>query len=327
MTTHANLIARMIRDAENAGETDVNKTAATIARAIDQIERREIAALGSPFMALVTLIQYADWTIGPESLGHHPTMPSAVSAAKVALRSLRRGLMGSELDPPKAGPVISFGYDVDDETRAKIGEAVVLALTACGFAKDGIRQTVTPEIGAAMARTEQALTNWQMIEALRGPEGNSVEILCDNPDGLNAVVCSGEWTHWVPKRFEGTNTHEALHAAFNAFTSGVPQPLPAPEMSDAEIISRLLDDCAKWITTARWRTTVKMTPEGARATAWLAGEHSAGNSVVVIIDLLRLMDKAIRAAGAKTCASLQPSGVAAIHRLRADGAEYLGSDE
>lgn len=41
---------------------------------------------------LQTLIQYCDWTVGPESPGHHPTMPSAIGAARAALNRLANRL-------------------------------------------------------------------------------------------------------------------------------------------------------------------------------------------------------------------------------------------
>jgi hypothetical protein len=58
------------------------------------IEKR-IHSLVSPAPGLVEaqtamrrIVPYLDWTIGNESPGHHPTMPSAVAAFKAALASI-----------------------------------------------------------------------------------------------------------------------------------------------------------------------------------------------------------------------------------------------
>lgn len=58
------------------------------------------------------------------------------------------------------------------------------------------------------------------IETLRATEGDSVTILCDNPDPIDrdhqcAVVCNGEWTEWQDQRFHGETLLQALaRAAF-----------------------------------------------------------------------------------------------------------------
>ena len=54
---------------------------------------------------------------------------------------------------------------------------------------------------------------WAIIERLRAEEGHSVEILCDNPDGLCAVVVCGDWTGWEEKRIEGNTVIDALRNA------------------------------------------------------------------------------------------------------------------
>lgn len=58
-----------------------------------------------------------------------------------------------------------------------------------------------------------------IINTLRMDEGNSIDILCDNPDGPpnNAVECNGDWTEWETQRFEGDTLLTALEAAFKAY--------------------------------------------------------------------------------------------------------------
>lgn len=178
-----------------------------------------------------------------------------------------------------------------------------------------------------MTKAQQAIESWRMVELLRSQEGDSVEILCDNPDGLNAVVCCGGWTDFNEARFEGVSTFAALEAAAAAYENqAVPVEARPSLPADLDIIEALLADCEKWIKAARWRTMLKLTPEAQRAYAWMRGEHTAGNAVVVITDLLLLMDKAIRDSGAKTAAALQPSAQPAILRLNADGADYPPKD-
>lgn len=57
-----------------------------------------------------------------------------------------------------------------------------------------------------------------MISALRVDEGDSITLLCDNPEGPpnNAVECCGEWTGWQARRFEGDTLDAAIQAAFDA---------------------------------------------------------------------------------------------------------------
>jgi len=55
-----------------------------------------------------------------------------------------------------------------------------------------------------------------LVNSLRGPEGNSVTILSDNADfhGPNvAVDVCGEWTDWQERRFEGDNLLACLREA------------------------------------------------------------------------------------------------------------------
>lgn len=57
------------------------------------------------------------------------------------------------------------------------------------------------------------------LEAIRaGDEGNSIEVLCDNPDAdtvaeQTAVECCCDFTDWEPRRFYGATPLEAILAA------------------------------------------------------------------------------------------------------------------
>lgn len=54
------------------------------------------------------------------------------------------------------------------------------------------------------------------IEWLRAEEGDSVTILCDNPDGPDAVEVCGAWTNWDCRRYSGKDWIEALDNATEA---------------------------------------------------------------------------------------------------------------
>lgn len=64
----------------------------------------------------------------------------------------------------------------------------------------------------------EALKICGAIEWLRAVEGDSVEILCDNPDPDTrdrqcGVNCNGEWTHWAPEIYYGESVLAALEKA------------------------------------------------------------------------------------------------------------------
>lgn len=66
-----------------------------------------------------------------------------------------------------------------------------------------------------MLEMERLLAEMSCIHALRADEGDSVTILCDNPEGPpnNAVECCGAWTEWNDLRFDGETLLDALRAA------------------------------------------------------------------------------------------------------------------
>lgn len=60
------------------------------------------------------------------------------------------------------------------------------------------------------------------LDLLRGEEGDSVLLVCDNPDPLDesqnhVVVCFGGWTNWLDKRFQGRTQKEAITNAVVAY--------------------------------------------------------------------------------------------------------------
>lgn len=66
---------------------------------------------------------------------------------------------------------------------------------------------------------EDAAKLWFLIETLSSEEGDSVTILCPNPDFNNlpdyAIECNGYFTNYQDRRFTGNNYFECLQEALN----------------------------------------------------------------------------------------------------------------
>lgn len=89
-----------------------------------------------------------------------------------------------------------------------------------------------PEWLAKWNSDEQGLVPFHaMLTALRREEGDSITLLCDNPDfnGLpnNAVECCGAWTDWKDRRFTGDSLLLAVRAAYLARLSNPQQGEPS----------------------------------------------------------------------------------------------------
>lgn len=71
-----------------------------------------------------------------------------------------------------------------------------------------------------------------MLHALREDEGDSVTLLCDNPEGPpnNAIECNGGWTDWVDRRFGGETIEQAVRLAYLAKRSPINPPLAPTNM-------------------------------------------------------------------------------------------------
>jgi hypothetical protein len=84
-------------------------------------------------------------------------------------------------------------------------------------------------IASAMIKGDKDMTNTcettesatvRYINHLRGHEGDSVTILCDNPDFNGqpncAILCNGEWTDYDDLRFAGETVLQCLARACEA---------------------------------------------------------------------------------------------------------------
>lgn len=82
-------------------------------------------------------------------------------------------------------------------------------------------------------RESEQLEAWRLIEELREHEGDSVNVICDNPDGPpnSAIECNGGWTGWSTKTFNGENVLECLRSAAKA-KRAVGDDVPEPGSMD-----------------------------------------------------------------------------------------------
>lgn len=71
-----------------------------------------------------------------------------------------------------------------------------------------------------MMKPDEKIEAWNLVERLRASEGNSVSLVCDNPDfngqPNNAIDCCGDWTGWEDKRFTGETILDVLRSAHEA---------------------------------------------------------------------------------------------------------------
>lgn len=124
-----------------------------------------------------------------------------------------------------------FGYDVlyasmrnakrvreawpEEASQEGAGEPVASQSAGAALASAMWGVTLTPASPPNLQARIEAL---EKIDALRADEGDSITLLCDNPDGPpnNAVVCCGAWTDWQDRRFGGQTLEAAIQAAFDA---------------------------------------------------------------------------------------------------------------
>lgn len=87
------------------------------------------------------------------------------------------------------------------------------------FTKETIvDKPITPS--AEELESQASAARWRLVEALRAEEGDSVTILCDNPDfngqPNNAIEVCGAWTNWKEVRYDGDTLNDALLKAIAA---------------------------------------------------------------------------------------------------------------
>lgn len=77
--------------------------------------------------------------------------------------------------------------------------------------------------GFRRASDAEAVEIWRAIETLTEGEGNSVNVLCPNPDFNGqpnyAIECNGDWTNWQERRFAHDSQVECFRLAIRALIS------------------------------------------------------------------------------------------------------------
>ena len=302
------------RDARHKEEAA--ELARSLTRAIDLFERREIAALGSPFMALTSLIQYAEWTISVESPGYHPTMPSAVAAAKGALRSLSRGLNGQDLDAPDSLPLVSMplmsegGALGEDEIaeRKAVGTAMVRALLAAGFSKDELR--VNPAlinaelVGNPLSEDEVLLNKLLTVEQeVFGLKAG------DCPEPFADYDRAGELNRMLT--FCTTAIRNRIQAGYGRVPDG--GEAPAKPVVEEDVLSIITDLLSLWRRArSDWGQPEDLTEIETYGIARAYIDDNKPIKEQEVRDLLKAMSEAIDdeivSAGWKTCCALTHEG-------------------
>lgn len=70
----------------------------------------------------------------------------------------------------------------------------------------------------------EAIEAWRLIEVLSDGEGDSVTVLCPNPDfngqPAYAIECNGMWTSYIDRRFADDSQIECFRKAVKAMREG-----------------------------------------------------------------------------------------------------------
>lgn len=138
-------------------------------------------------------------------------------------RAIKRWQAGDELPHcgelrPLLGDVLEFLRRMDDVDANALGDRLSDELEAT---KPGNRQLTWPDHADLVVWLLGRLVDWERIQELRGEEGDSVSILCTNPDADEhhpefAIECSGFWTGFADRRFAGRTMSEAIELAWIA---------------------------------------------------------------------------------------------------------------
>jgi hypothetical protein len=114
----------------------------------------------------------------------------------------------------------------DPKVIARLLRAIAGGIAAKALRHDWIFNAAADMLEAAVTPGERGAEIVRLIDVLRSDEGDSVMILCDNPDFNGqpncAIVCNGDWTGWVDKRFAADTILDALSMAM------VEKNLPSP---------------------------------------------------------------------------------------------------
>jgi hypothetical protein len=116
-------------------------------------------------------------------------------------------------------------------TRAVAHQAALAAIVATEAettekaAKVSAMRTVA---GEPQVPDAEAIEIWRLIEHLTDGEGDTVNVLCPNPDFNGqpnyAIECNGYWTNWEDRRFAADRQVECFRLAFAEMRSHLREP-------------------------------------------------------------------------------------------------------
>ena len=110
-------------------------------------------------------------------------------------------------------------------------------MTAPPMTPDSIARELSPAqrevAGLPRISDAEAVEIWRIIEVLTDEEGDTVNVLCPNPDFNGqpgyAIECNGSWTNWEDRRFADDNQVECFRIALAAYRLAVREALKGME--------------------------------------------------------------------------------------------------
>ncbi|MER9768992.1 hypothetical protein NKJ09_23340 [Mesorhizobium sp. M0189] len=113
--------------------------------------------------------------------------------------------------------------DYVTELKAERADEYRMMIAAVGAAMEAGNKRRVQDLLEANNRYQQAGRNWAMLERFREGEGNSVTLVCDNPDfngqpNTKIIVCA-DWTGFEERVFTGDTITQAIANAFAVFST------------------------------------------------------------------------------------------------------------
>lgn len=134
----------------------------------------------------------------------------------------------TEIEHLEAG-LLAFMKVVDERTpddyvaivKADSADEYRMMCAAVGAAMEAGNKRRVQDLLEANNRYQQAGRNWAMLERFREGEGNSITLVCDNPDfngqANSKVFVFADWTEFEDRVFTGDTISEAIGNAFAVF--------------------------------------------------------------------------------------------------------------
>jgi hypothetical protein len=125
----------------------------------------------------------------------------------------------------QAAPMGPYSYYV---ALRKIALAAIVATEAETTEKAAKVSAMRTVAGEPQVPDAEAIEIWRLIEHLTDGEGDTVNVLCPNPDFNGqpnyAIECNGYWTNWEDRRFAADRQVECFRLAFAEMRSHLREP-------------------------------------------------------------------------------------------------------